>query len=243
MTRAALYTRVSTEEQAKEGFSLAAQMAKLRSYAEIHGWTITGEYVDEGQSGRTTKRPAYTRMMEEMGKWDVLVVLKMDRIHRNSRNFMAMMDTFEKEDKQFASVMESLDTSTAMGRFVADIIQRIAQLESDQNGERVLIAMEEKAKQGSGGLGGPAPYGYRWQDSKLVPEPEEATVVRAMHILRGTGARHIAEEFNRKGIKTRQGKEWTYWSVKAILENQVYHGHLEWNGILQRNTHEAIVEA
>src|ERR1051326_9099750 len=98
MTRVALYTRVSTEDQAKEGFSMGAQLERLRYVAKAQGWTVAGEYVDEGHSGRTTKRPAYQRMMgnEELPKWDVLLVMKMDRIHRNSRNFMAMMDDLRK---------------------------------------------------------------------------------------------------------------------------------------------------
>src|ERR1051326_7807406 len=115
MTRVALYTRVSTEDQAKEGFSLDAQLERLRFYAKAQGWTVAGEYVDEGHSGRTTKRPQYARMMAEIAACDTLLVLKMDRIHRNSRNFMAMMDQLRKDQKEFASVTESLDTSTAMG--------------------------------------------------------------------------------------------------------------------------------
>ncbi|MFO1532720.1 MAG: recombinase family protein [Thermoplasmatota archaeon] len=144
--RVALYTRVSTEDQAKEGFSLDAQIERLRFYAKAQGWAVAAEYVDEGHSGRTTKRPMYQKMMAELETWDTLLVLKMDRIHRNSRNFMAMMDDLRREGREFASVSESLDTSTAMGRFVMDIIQRIAQLESDQIGERTYVGMEQKAK-------------------------------------------------------------------------------------------------
>ena len=99
-TRVALYTRVSTEDQAKEGFSLDAQLDRLHKYAEAQGWTVAGEYVDEGHSGRTTKRPAYQRMMDERERWDTILVLKMDRIHRNSRNFMGMMDQLTKEEQQ-----------------------------------------------------------------------------------------------------------------------------------------------
>src|SRR3989304_10186007 len=100
-------------------------------------------------------------MMEERDLWDTILVIKMDRIHRNSRNFMEMMDDLRRWGKNFASATESLDTSTAMGRFVMDIIQRIAQLESEQIGERVDMGMGQKAKKGGGGLGAPPPYGYR----------------------------------------------------------------------------------
>ena len=102
--RTAIYTRVSTEDQAKEGFSLDAQLDKLRSYCKARDWIVVEEYVDDGYSGRTVKRPAYTRMMEEMDKWDALLVIKMDRIHRNSKNFMLMMDHLNKNKKEFVSM-------------------------------------------------------------------------------------------------------------------------------------------
>ena len=130
----AIYTRVSTEDQAKEGFSLDAQLDKLRSYCKARDWIVWGEYIDDGYSGRNVKRPAYKKMMEEMENWNVLLVIKMDRIHRNSNNFMMMMEHLKQKEKEFVSMSESLDTSTAMGRFVMDIIQRIAQLESEQIG-------------------------------------------------------------------------------------------------------------
>src|SRR5687767_6572779 len=201
-TRVALYTRVSTEDQAKEGFSLAAQLERLRYYAKAQGWTVAGEYIDEGHSGRTTRRPQYERMMAEIAAWDTLLVLKMDRIHRNSRNFMAMMDLLRKKGKEFASVTESLDTSTAMGRFVMDIIQRIAQLESDQIGERTFVGMEQKAKQGGGNLGKPAPYGYRYQEGSLHPVPEQAAIVLEMFqaFADGDGKVEIAKRLNRRGV-------------------------------------------
>jgi DNA invertase Pin-like site-specific DNA recombinase len=140
--RAALYTRVSTEEQANEGFSLDAQMRRLESYCELEGWQITDRYREQGESGRNIDRPEYQRMMQDKENWDVIVVLKMDRIHRNSVNFAKMMDELDRLDKDFCSVQEQFDTSNAMGRFVRDVMQRIAQLESEQTGERVRFGME-----------------------------------------------------------------------------------------------------
>ena len=74
--RAAIYTRVSTEDQAKEGFSLDAQVDKLRSYCKARDWIVTEEYIDDGYSGRNTKRPAYSRMLEEIDKWDTIPFIK-----------------------------------------------------------------------------------------------------------------------------------------------------------------------
>src|SRR5437763_11377634 len=148
--RVALYTRVSTEDQAKEGFSLGAQRELLEAYCLARDWAVVARYVDDGHSGRNTRRPAYGKMIAERDGWGAILVIKMDRIHRNSRNFMEMMDNLVEWGKNFVSATESLDTSTAMGRFVMDIIQRIAQLESEQIGERVYMGMSQKAKEGPG---------------------------------------------------------------------------------------------
>lgn len=244
MVRVALYTRVSTEDQAKEGFSLDAQLDRLRFYAKAQGWDVAGEYVDEGHSGRTTKRPQYQRMMEERAKWDTLLVLKMDRIHRNSRNFMAMMDALRKEGKEFASVTESLDTSTAMGRFVMDIIQRIAQLESDQIGERTYVGMEQKAKSRAGNLGKPAPFGYRYTpEGPFAIVEEEAALVRIMFdsYAKGEKRQDIAQNLVDLGRSTRLGKPWTRWAVADILRNPTYAGATRWADQVQLDTHPAIV--
>lgn len=243
--RVALYTRVSTEDQAKEGFSLDAQLERLQFFAKAQGWEIGGTYIDEGHSGRTTKRPKYQQMMAERANWDTILVLKMDRIHRNSRNFMAMMDDLRREKKEFASVTESLDTSTAMGRFVMDIIQRIAQLESDQIGERTYVGMEQKAKSRAGSLGKAAPFGYRYgPDRVLQIVPEERALVAGVfeRFAAGSGKQAIADWLNEVGARGRGGAAWTVWSITNLLTNPTYAGALRWDDQLQLAMHEAIVE-
>ena len=177
--RAALYVRVSTDEQAAEGYSLEAQKSILEDHCMAEGLEIAGVYEDDGYSGRNANRPAYRRMMSEMDSWDVLVVLKMDRIHRNSRNFMAMMDELGRNGKEFVSCYEALDTSNALGRFVVDMIQRMAQLESEQIGERTKIGMREKAENlgtepvRKATMGFTPPFGYSLSDGQLVEDEEE----------------------------------------------------------------------
>ncbi len=239
--RAALYARVSTEDQAKEGFSLEAQIDKLRSYCDARGWQVAGEYIDDGYSGRDEARPAYSRMMEEREAWDTILVLKMDRIHRNSRNFMEMMDRLRSWEREFTSMQESLDTGTAMGRFVMDIIQRIAQLESEQIAERVYIGMQQKAKSGQGHLGSPPPYGYRYEGGELVVNPEQAPVVQEIYrrYLHGDPLQWIAVDLTRRLA----GRSWSIWSVRYLLQNPVYAGYTYWDGILTEGEHEPLVSA
>ena len=243
MKRVAIYARVSTEDQAREGFSLDAQLEKLRSYCKARGWIIAGEYIDDDYSGRDVKRPAYQKMMDEIEKWDALLVMKMDRIHRNSKNFMLMMENLNEKGKEFVSMTESLDTSTAMGRFVMDIIQRIAQLESEQIGERVYDGMRQKAKEGKGALGSPSPYGYEYKDGVLVEKEGELNVVRKIYefYLSGKTLAEIVKWLEKEGIETKKGKKWDKKTVSRILSNPVYCGLIEWDGIIAPGSHKKIV--
>ena len=243
MTRVAIYTRVSTEDQAKEGFSLDAQKERLRMYCKAQGMEVVKEYVDDGHSGRNTNRPAYQQMMADKETWDVILVVKMDRIHRNSRNFMDMMDNLNKWGKGFASMTENLDTTTAMGRFVMDIIQRIAQLESEQIGERVYMGMHQKAATVGGMMGGGHPYGYEIQDGKLIVIPDEAKVVKEIFAdyLSGLSTTKIALKLTGQGIPTKRGGKWDAPTVSYILRNPIYAGFLEWDDLIKPAEHEPIV--
>jgi site-specific DNA recombinase len=243
MVRAAIYTRVSTEDQAKEGYSLEAQLERLESYCEAQGWEIAAKYVDDGQSGRSTNRPAYRKMMEERDRWDLILVMKMDRIHRNSKNFMIMMENLERWGKKFTSMNESLDTSTAVGRFVVDIIQRIAQLESEQIGERTYMGMAQKAESLGGMMGFYPPFGYHYSGGKLVPSEEEAATVSGMYqaYLSGDTMGTIAWRLNQQGILTKRRNRWTVWSVSHVLHNPLYAGFLRWDGRFVNTDHEGIV--
>jgi DNA invertase Pin-like site-specific DNA recombinase len=230
--RAALYARVSTEDQAKEGFSIPAQLKRL------------SEYVDDGYSGRSIRRPAYERMMREKDSWDVLVVLKMDRIHRHSRNFAQMMDDLDTWKKEFNSMQEAFDTTTAIGRFVMDTIQRIAQLESEQIGERVKMGMTQKAKkEGAGYLGFGQPYGYNYSGKRLTLVEDEADTIRSMFRLYADGLsiQEVADRLNSDGILSKRGARWSKGSVFSVLTNPLYTGYVLWDGILRSAGHQPIV--
>jgi DNA invertase Pin-like site-specific DNA recombinase len=241
--RAAVYIRVSTEEQAMEGYSLDAQRKILEDFCISENWSIVKIYADEGYSGRKTNRPAYQEMMSEMDQWDVLLVMKMDRIHRNSRNFMAMMETLQRNGKQFASFADKLDTSNALGRFTTDIMQRIAQLESEQTGERTYMGMREKAEtldrktEGKRTMGFTPPFGYTLEDGKLKEVPEELSVVSEIFEMYSVGSPldMIAYELNGSGTLTRKGNPWNKYNLRNILHNPVYAGYMRWEDVLIRH--------
>ena len=244
--RAALYARVSTDEQAAEGYSLAAQLEKLRAYCDINDYEIVGEYVDDGYTGRNPTRPAYKRLFDPENRktWDALIVLKMDRIHRNSRNFMDMMDDISRHHQQFVSTYDNIDTSTAVGRFIMDMIQRLAQLESEQTGERTYFGMHQKAAEGNGILGFNAPFGYVFSEGGLIPEETESETVREIFsmYLSGMAMDDIAFRLNSARTLTRRGNPWNKFNLRTILHNPTYAGYLHWEDLIWKGDFEPIVD-
>ena len=243
--RAALYARVSTEEQAVTGYSLDAQLEKMRMYCEIQNLTIAGEYVDDGYSGTNTRRPAYRHMFspEERKKWDVLIVLKMDRIHRNSKEFILMMEDLKKHNQEFISTYEKFNTKAAVGRFALDMIQRIAQLESEQIGERTYIGMRQKAETNGGVMGFNPPFGYGLEDGELFAIEDELDTVRDIYTmyLSGMTTSDIAYNLNRECRLTRKGNPWNKYNLATILHNPVYAGYMRWEETRQKHTAETVI--
>jgi len=244
--RIAAYARVSTEDQATEGYSLDAQIDMLRAYAESQDWTISGEYIDDGYTGRNVRRPEYSRMISDVNEWDAIVVVKMDRIHRNSRNFMAMMDFLDKNGKKFISSTDSLDTSTALGSFVVDMMQRLAQLESEQIGERTYTGMREKAESSEGRIMGfTPPFGYRISNGELIAENEELDAVKRIFGWYGEGMTmdEICRILNREGTLTRRSNFWNKFNLRNILKNPVYAGYMRWDDLfIHHNAEKAVSE-
>ena len=241
-TRAALYTRVSTEEQASEGFSLDAQLNKLKGYCKLQGWEIAGVYCEEGQSGRNTQRPQYQKMMSESDSWDVILVYKLDRIHRNSVNFANMIEELSRMGKEFCSVQDNFDTGTAMGCFVRDVTERIAQLESEQTGERVKQAMD--IKKAMGGIVSRLPFGYsKRKDSSAVNE-EQAYTIRAIYRMydRGFSVDDIVKYLDKGEVPTTSGQRWSRSTIWYILKNPIYAGYTNVGGVYIQANVPAIIE-
>jgi len=208
------------------------------------GWQIAGRYREEGHSGRTDKRPEYQRMLADKDDWDVILVLKMDRIHRDSVNFAKMIRDLSEDGKDFCSVQEDFDTSTALGRFVMDFVQRIAQLESELIGERVKAGMEQKAKFGKGLLGSAHPYGYEYKQGKLAVIDDEKYAVRAIFNMcsEGYSFEKVSNYLNDALIPAKKGGKWTRQSVGNIVHNPVYIGYVKWDNNIKQGEHTAIID-
>ena len=154
-----------------------------------------------------------------------------------------MMDKLKAWGKEFNSMQESFDTSNAMGRFVMDIIQRIAQLESEQISERVKMGLRQKAEQNSGYLGFNIPYGYNYENGELLVNKQESVTVKEIfkHYHTGSSIQSIVDILNNRHIPTKRNCRWAKATILSILRNPVYCGYYKWKKYLFDNRHEALV--
>jgi len=226
------YTRVSTEEQAREGVSLDAQAERIRAYCVAHGFTLAGLESDAGISGKVAPdgRPGLARALERIrdGEADGLVVLKLDRLSRSTRDVLDLVDETRDDGWRLISVSEHLDTGSAAGRLVVTVLAALSEMEREQIGERTTFALDAIAREGRA-RSRFTPYGWRTENggttvkagdrSEFVPHPAEQTVLRRILRLRrqGNGARRIASALNVQGPNPRSGNPWTPSGVASIL--------------------------
>lgn len=221
--RVTAYIRVSTEEQAQEGFSIPAQRDRLTAYAQSQGWQIIGYYVDEGKSAKSTNRPELQRLLNDVrnNQVDIVLVYKLDRLTRSVLDLYQLLEVFEKHNCKFKSATELYDTTTALGRLFITLVAALAQWERENLGERVRMGMTEKVKQGEWHGSKPS-YGYSYdpKEKKLLLNDDEVVILRKMfkwYINEGSGDRKIAVRLNELGHFSRKGKPWTENMVAKVL--------------------------
>jgi len=221
------YVRVSTEEQATEGVSLAAQRRKVELYAELHGLALVDIVEDPGASAKTLARPGLERAVRMLvdGEADGLVVAKLDRLTRSVRDLDALLELCFAEDARYpvalVSVAENVDTRTAAGRLVLNVLTSVAQWEREAIGERTRDALAHKRHIGE--VYGPVPFGLAEESGRLVEEEGEADALALMLGMRQDGAsyRAIAKALDARGVPTKRGgKGWGPSAVKYILDRQ-----------------------
>src|SRR5882757_7062410 len=174
-----IWIRVSTEDQA-QGDSPEHHLERAKSYASARGWTVKEVYNLAGQSGKAVmSNPEAKRMMKdtERGHITGLVFSKLARLSRNRRELEDFADFFKKQDADLISLSEAIDTSTAGGRMFFHLLGVFAQWEREEITERVNASVLTRAKLGKS-INGKAPYGYKWENRKLLVVPEEAAIRR-----------------------------------------------------------------
>ena len=252
--RTAIYTRVSTEDQAREGFSLAAQQELLRTYAKGQGWTVAEVYVDDGYSGKNLDRPAVKRLIADAKakRFDLVLVYRLDRLTRRIYDLWGLIEeVFEPAGVGFKSATEPFDTTTTAGKMLLGILGTLAQWERESIAERAKMGMHQAAKQGRWLGSNRITYGYRLGENRqLTPDHLTAPIVRRifdLYVYEKHGYQSIAQRLNAEKIPTPlpNKKGWTVSTVRYMLQNPHYAGLGIWQVRGEREIfaghHEALV--
>lgn len=241
----AIYVRVSTAEQAKEGYSIGEQTERLAKYAEAHGWHIFKIYTDPGFSGSNMERPALQEMIAAVKekKFEKVLVYKLDRLSRSQKDTLTIIeDILIANNVDFVSMNENFDTSTPFGKAMIGILAVFAQLEREQIKERMGMGREARAKMGLYNGGNSAPYGYDYVEGKLIINDFEAMIVREIFDLsiQGKSPWTIAKILNEKGYPSRKGK-WTYSTIDKIADSKFYIGYVKFVDQWFKGQHDPII--
>jgi len=258
--RCAIYTRKSSEEGLEQNFnSLDAQREACEAFiaSQKHeGWTILPEmYDDGGFSGGTIERPAFQRLLVDVGegKIDVVVVYKVDRLTRSLSDFAKIVEIFDKRNVSFVSVTQQFNTTTSMGRLTLNILLSFAQFEREVTGERIRDKIAASKKKGMW-MGGLPSLGYNVKDRRLVINEAEAKTVR--HIFQRytelKSVRLLKADLDASGIvsKSRNASDGTRYGEKSLargalylmLQNRIYRGEIVHKDRCYPGEHEAIVD-
>lgn len=229
-----IYIRVSTEDQAKDGFSINAQKEKLTKYAEANDWKIFDYYIDDGISGKNLDgRPEVTRLLNdvESGRINNVLIYKLDRLTRSVRDLIYLIELFEKHNCTFNSQTEKIDTSNAVGRMFVKIIGIFAEFERENLAERVSFGYEQKTREGNyTNTNGVYGYDYIIGEQKIIVNNEEKELVNRIYDLYidGMSLWKIARLLNMERVKTKRGGNWCANTVKSILNNPLYIGKVRY---------------
>ncbi len=222
-TKTIAYLRVSTDKQADRGVSLDAQRVKVAAYAELYDLDLVEVIVDAGESAKSLDRPGLQRALEMLKKGDAeaLLVVKLDRLTRSVVDLGSLVERYFAPGKAaLLSVGEQIDTRSAAGRLVLNVLASVSQWEREAIGERTAVAMQHKASQGEY-TGGQAPYGRRvaadGERLELDPTEEAALAVARQLRAQGLSLRRVAAELERLGVRSRTGRGFAPVQVKRMV--------------------------
>lgn len=245
--RAALYVRVSTEEQAREGWSIPAQREILEAFCKSQGWDAAGVYADEGFSAKNLNRPAMQRLIADVQahRLDVVLVWKLDRLSRRQIGVLHLIDeVFEPNGVGFRSATQQFDTTTSAGKAMLGMLAVFAELEHRTIIERTRVGQEQRI---SAGLwSGRVPFGYRYDArGALEPDPETAPLVQTIFrdVVDGYGLKAIAQQLEAAGVQPTLGRgRWHAGSLSLIVRNRIYCGERRYRGEWIKSAAAAIVD-
>ena len=220
-----LYMRVSTEDQAREGFSLPEQKERLEAYCKFKGFVIKDYYTDAGISAKTGNyRPEFERLKEDIKskKINTIIALKQDRITRSIFDWEELMRFLEENDAYLDCVNDDINTTNANGKMVSRILMSVSQQEIERTSERTKVGLAGAIKQGH--IPHQAPLGYKHENKKLVIDHlTKDVVIRIFELYhKGMSYQKISTLFNKEQVLGKTN--WRDSSIVAILENEIYKG-------------------
>jgi len=229
--RVAIYTRVSSQEQAEKGTSLESQSEQLESFCKGQKWEIFNLYVDAGFSGKDDNRPGLESLRRDAkaGYFEKVIVWRLDRLARNLRLILGIEAELREHNIGLFSMKEMVDTSTPIGRTVFQVLGLTAEWERESIRERTQTGHLQRIKEGCW-ANGPAPYGYDYnkETRHLVINESEALIIRKIYDIYSTGASlgSIATRLNEELVRPRSktGKGWHATGIRQVLINPTYKG-------------------
>jgi site-specific DNA recombinase len=224
--RAVGYARVSSEQQADTGASLAVQAQKITAYCQVKDWALVEVIRDAGLSAKDTQRPGLARVLSlvEARKVDVVIVAKLDRLTRSVSDLDKLMKRFRRHKVALVSLAESLDATTATGELMMNLLASVSQWERKVIGERTSAVLQHK-RANREKTGGVTRYGWRLaRDGKHVePHAGEQALIQAAKALKAQGLslRQIGAQLTEQGYRPRAGRTWLSQTVANLLTAEV----------------------
>lgn len=228
IAKAAIYARTS-DSKPKFHYSITEQVAECWNRCEDQGWEVVFVFTDEDISGTNTDRPGFQELIDRAkdGLFDVVIFWKLDRFSRSLTDLVRTEETLREQGVALQSVTEYLDTTSSVGRFTFRNLASAAELESDLTSERVKMGFRGLAKQERWPNDTP-PLGYELDDQRrLMINEDEAELVRRIFraYLREKSMPSVAFQLNQRGRTTKNGDEWSRWTVRKVLTNEIYRGN------------------
>lgn len=243
--KVAIYVRVSTTNQAEEGYSIEEQKDKLSSYCNIKDWSVYKIYTDGGFSGSNTERPALEQLIRDAKKklFDTVLVYKLDRLSRSQKDTLYLIeDVFIKNGIEFLSLQENFDTSTPFGKAMIGLLSVFAQLEREQIKERMQLGKLGRAKSGKSMMWARTSYGYDYhrETGTVTINPVQSLAIKFIfeQYLSGRSITKLRDDLNDKYPKE---IDWNYRAVRMILANPVYCGYNQYKGQVYPGNHDPII--
>ena len=220
-----LYMRVSTEDQAREGFSLPEQKERLETFCKFKGYEIVDYYEDAGISAKTGNyRPEFERLKEDIKskRINTIIALKLDRITRSIFDWEKLMTFLDENDAYIDCANDEVNTTNANGKMVSRLLMSVSQNEIERTSERTKVGLAGAIKQGH--LPSQAPLGYKHENKKLVIDYSTKDVVVRIFDLyyNGNSYQTISNILNEEQVLGKTN--WRDSTITAILENEVYKG-------------------